>query len=360
MTHSDSDVQKRYIQHSKPSLGKHELESLTEVISSGYVAPGDKNRELAARIENQYKARFVLALNSCTSALHLALIGLGVGPGDHVALSGLVCPSVINPILYVGAEVIFVDVCANDHQLDLEQLKNIHARCPVKVVIVPHRYGNLMDLSEIRDTTIKIIEDGAQSFGARLLSSIEMQGCVGVFSFYATKMISAGCGGALVTNDETIARIADDISDYYRPRLSHDRVRYNYRMPDLNAAMAISQVDRLKDFILKREERAIYYREMLGDEFTIVAPDCTSGSVWYRYVIKVKKKTHQDAILEKSKQEGCGISKIDIVIDSANKNNCKALPVSYAEWESCVSLPIYPELGIEEQNRIISCVRSAV
>lgn len=345
------------IPHSKPSLGSCELVRLEEVVSSGFVAPGEASRQFGLLVAERYACRFGLALNSCTSALHLALMALGVKPGDRVAVPGLVCPSVLNPIAYVGAEPVFVDVRTRDHQMDLKELKAAHARSPVAAAIIPHRYGHLMDLSELQHAGIRVIEDGAQSFGAGLQTPA-LQGQLAVFSFYATKMMATGCGGALVTNDEAVARFAEEASDYYRPGPSHDRVRYNYRMPDVNAAMGLSQLERLDSFVVKRRALAARYLGELGAEFPVVAPQDTAGSVWYRFVVRTRGHDHQGAILERSVREGCGIGKVEIVLDSL-KGPVQPLPVSRTEWESCLSLPIYPELSDDAQQRIVACVRRA-
>jgi len=345
------------IPHSRPSLGAQELEQLAEAVSSGFVAPGEKGRQLGAGLAERYGCRFGLALNSCTSALHVALMGLGVGRGDLVAVPGLSCPAILHPITYVGADRAIVDVRVTDHQMDLGRLKAIHVRTPVKAAIVPYRYGHAADLSEIHESGIRIIEDFAHSIGATTPPRGPMlQGTVGVFSFYATKMITTGCGGALVTNDEALAAFASSVSDYYSPGISHETVRYNYRLSDLSAAMGLSQLRRLDELMRQRRMLADRYVRLLGHEFRVIAPERTDGSVWYRFVIACSGREQRDAMLERSRRADCGLGTIDVLFDPASATD-EHVPVSRAEWDACVSLPIYPDLTRDQQDRIVSCVR---
>ena len=338
------------IPHSRPTLGEGELRRLAEVIESGFLAPGAASAELGRRLANLYGCSSGVAMNSCTSALHLSLLALGVGRGGRVAVPALVCPSILNPIRYVGARPVVVDVRAGDHQLDLEQLQRVHAREPLDAVIVPHRYGHLLDVSAVADR-IPVIEDWAQSLGARPCT---LRGRIGVTSFYATKVIATGCGGALVTSDAGIAECAAAASDYYQA--DHNDVRYNYRMPDLNAAVGLVQLARLDEFIGARRRIAGRYRELLRDAATVVAPGAADGSGWYRFIVRVDGRRRRDAILARSAQQGCGIGTIDILAASTIGT---AAPVGVAEWETCVSLPIYPSLRDTDQERIAGCVRDA-
>jgi dTDP-4-amino-4,6-dideoxygalactose transaminase len=348
------------ISHSKPSLGTAEIEAAGDVLASHFVAPGERGRALAAMLAQRYQCQAGLALNSCTSALHLTLMAIGAGPGDRVAVPGLCCPAVLNPIAYVGAQPALVDVAADDHQVDVEMVVAIHARTPLKAVIVPHRYGHLADVRALAATGMTVIEDFAHSLGAlRPAGGAALQGTVGVFSFYATKMLATGCGGALVTNDAAIAESAAAQSDYYGTPFVDQRVRYNYRMPDLNAAVGISQLQRLDDFVARRRAHARRYVDMLKGVADIVAPAAAEDSSWYRFVVRVPDRRRRDAIFARAQQAGCGIGAIDIAVDPARDGRAGHLPVSRAEWGRCVSLPIYPDLSPDEQQRIVDCIRTA-
>jgi dTDP-4-amino-4,6-dideoxygalactose transaminase len=263
---------------------------------------------------------------------------------------------VLNPIRYVGAEAVMVDVRSSDHQIDLNQLKEIHRTTPIKAAIIPHRYGHLADLAELTDSGVALIEDGAQSLGATRESAPALQGRVGVYSFYATKMIATGCGGALITDDAEVANFADRVSDYYRPGGMHDSVQYNYRMPDLNAAVGLAQIARLDEFISVRRDLASRYLELLPADVAVVAPPATDGSVWYRFIVRTTAE-RRAAILKRSATSGCGIGTIDILVDSAAPSFRETLPVSAVEWDRCVSLPIYPGLSAPDQERVAECVR---
>jgi len=338
------------IPHSRPSFDELERAFVNETVQSRFVAPGHKSRQFGAAIAAMYGASRGIALNSCTSALHLALMALGVRAGDRVGVPGLVCPAVLNPLRYVGAEPVFLEVRRVDHHVDCDAVRRAIAERPLAALIVPHRYGHVMDVSELSGLDVPIIEDCAHSVGAGVRGSgPRLQGAAGVFSFYATKMLSTGCGGALITNDERLARFAEAASDYY-PLADPASVQYNYRMPDLNAAMGLAQLCRLDELIRRRRARATRYVDALGRRFPIISTDDTSASVWYRFVIEADSSEHRRVILDRSGREGCGVGAIDIASD---------LPVCRAQWDTCVSLPIYPDLSDEEQDRVVDCVRHA-
>ena len=340
------------IPHSRPSLGDVELRELVGTIESGFLAPGARSTELGRQVARRYDCRFGLAVNSCTSALHLALLALGITRGGRVAVPALVCPSILNPIRYVGAEPFVVDIRAQDHQIDLERLHEIQRRGRLDAVIVPHRYGHLLDVEPVAER-VPVIEDWAHSLGATLGgNACALRGRIGVVSFYATKMIATGCGGALVTSDDRIAAIAARTSDYYQQ--DHGDVRYNYRMPDLNAGVGLAQLAQLDEFIDSRRRLAQRYVELLRDNAAVVESDDASGSVWYRFIVRVGNRRRRDEILARSEREGCGIGTIDILPPSIAGDAA----VSASEWASCVSLPIYPRLSEQDQERIVACVRA--
>ena len=338
------------VPHSRPSFSDLERTLVAQTIDTRLVAPGKRSREFGEAIASMYGARFGLALNSCTSALHLVLMALGVKAGDRVGVPALVCPAVLNPIRYVGGEPVLLDVRRGDHHVEPEAVRRAMREGPLAALILPHRYGHVMDVSELSGVDVPIIEDAAHSLGAGVNGSApRLQGVACVFSFYATKMLSTGCGGALVTNDERLARRAETASAYY-PLTNHASVRYNYRMPDLNAAMGLAQLRRFHDMIEQRRACAARYGDAVGGRFAVVSPSDTSASVWYRFIVRADSKEHRHAMLERSERDGCGVSSIDITGD---------LPVSRAESDTCVSLPIYPDLGAEEQRRVIACVSHA-
>jgi dTDP-4-amino-4,6-dideoxygalactose transaminase len=265
---------RQFIPHSRPSTGAAETRAAARVLRGGRLAGGPELAGFERDLERFLGGGRATAVQSGSAALHLALLALGVGPRDRVVLPTYVCAAVLNAVRYVGAEPILADVDPSTANLDPGDVRR-RLRARTAALIVPHMFGRPAPLRELRALGVPVVEDCAMSLGG----TTGLGGEVSVFSFYATKMIATGHGGMVVARDPRLAARVRDLVDY--DKREDARLRWNYRMSDLAAAVGRAQLARLPEFVKRRRAIAeLYYRELgLGRT--------EPGHVYYRFVLRV-------------------------------------------------------------------------
>lgn len=321
------------IPHSKPSIGPEEIAAVRRVLESGQLAQG---REVAA-FEEECAAmvgrKHGVAVNSGTAALHLALIGMGVASGDTVAIPSYACAALAQAIAWQGATPVVCDI-DEDYNLD-------PARVPDSVmgVIVPHLFGATARLPRHPS----VIEDLAHAIGGPAGNA----SILAIASFYATKMVTTGEGGMLLTDDEGVADLARDLRDY--DNRDDFQVRRAYKMTDFQAAMGRVQLKRLPEFIARRAAIAAQYDGGLAG--LPVALPRLDDSLHFRYVIATPER---DAMATWLEERGIGASRP--VHRPAHHSLGGDCPRSErAHWEN-LSLPLYPELTTAEASFVIKSI----
>jgi perosamine synthetase len=254
-----------------PLLDGNEVKYLTDCIQSSWVSSKgpfisqfEQSMAVACQVDH------ALAVSSGTAALHLALLAIGVGPGDEVLLPALTYIADANVVMYCGAKTVFVDIDLHTWNLDLSAIESkITPR--TKAIIAVHLYGHPVDMDFLNNIAsqhgIAVIEDACEAQGAtykeRPVGSI---GDIGCFSFYANKLITTGEGGMLVCNSDVYADTARSLcnqaslDDHY----SYGRIGYNYRMSNLQAAIGLAQLERIGEFIAARHRLADLYTRALS------------------------------------------------------------------------------------------------
>lgn len=265
----------------KPWLGDEEAKALAEVIASGWVAQGPKVREFEADFSAAQEVRHAVATSSCTTALHLALVVAGIGPGDDVVVPSLSFIATTNAVTYVGARPVFCDVDPATGNVTAE---TIHAALTLdtRAVIVVDQGGVPVDLDPIREFCdrheIIVIEDAACAVGSRYKGKPVGAGAdVTVWSFHPRKILTTGEGGMLTTHRADWAARARTLREHSMSVSAADRhasalaapelyleVGFNYRMTDLQAAVGIVQLGRLEEVVARRREIAAAYVAGLG------------------------------------------------------------------------------------------------
>jgi perosamine synthetase len=251
--------------------------------------------------------KYCIAVNSGTSALHLSLLALDSSSMFEIITTTHTCVSILNAINYVHATPILVDCNYNVVKMDynlseLMALNKINDK--TKAIIIPHMFGVPAELSNITGKRIAIIEDGTHSLGSRYKdgSYVGSKGDISIFSLHCSKMLSASTGGAILTdNDEYYYKIINllsyDIKEVYSPA-------YNYRMGEINAVLARSQLCQLENYLLQRSRNAANISQQLTVCKDIILPNIERQHVYYRYLLELPEDHHPDVFIKKGLENG--------------------------------------------------------
>ncbi len=337
-----------FIPHSRPTLGEEEIKAVAAVMRSGHIAEG----EAVARFEKAFAAKMgvqqAVALSSGTAALHLALLAMGIGPGHEVIIPSYVCAALLHAVQYVGALAVPAEIDPLTYNLDPDDVKK-RITTRTAAIIVPHTFGLAADLDRLLHLGVPVIEDCAQALGGTYHKKpLGTFGDAAIFSFYATKMIATGEGGMVASGSpEIIARIRD-LKAY--DGKTADRVRYNYKMTDMQAALGEVQLARLDDFIAQRRKIArLYFKNLKA--LNIKLPVQVEDHVYYRFVVGLE--TDCDGFIQKLALKAMGCARpIFLPIHRHLKRD--GYPVTDKAWETSLSIPIYPSLNDSEIEQIIA------
>ncbi|HEY6290191.1 MAG TPA: DegT/DnrJ/EryC1/StrS family aminotransferase [Terriglobia bacterium] len=316
-------------------------------------------QEFAAYVE----AKHCVAVNSGTSALHLALLAAGVGPGDEVITTANTFIATAEAISYTGATPVFVDTNPATANIDPKRVER--AVTPRTRAILPvHLYGRPADLGPILDLArnmrtpsgpsgkpLAVIEDACQAHGARYQGrQVGALGFAGAFSFYPTKNLSAyGEGGALVTNDDEVAALARSLRTHGEShRYFHDRIGYNYRMEGFQGAVLRVKLKRLPEWTARRQEIARRYRQLLaGSPVTVLLDRPGDECVFHQFAVNVSDRDRVRAGLESQGVSTAIFYPRPIHLQApyrSSKFPAGSLPETERACERVLCLPLFPEL----------------
>ncbi|MFQ5791354.1 MAG: DegT/DnrJ/EryC1/StrS family aminotransferase [Acidobacteriota bacterium] len=343
----------RTIPHSRPLLGTEEQRALRQVLASGLLSQGTEVLAFEHAMASALGRRHAAAVSSGTAALHLALLTLGVGRGDRVALPSYACAALVHAASLTGAEPLLVDVDPATFNLDPDDLRR-RLRRRTKAVIVPHMFGLPAPFEEIRALGVPVIEDCALALGSRYRGKpTGSLGVLSVASFYATKMITTGEGGMVLGNQSGLLRKVKDLRSY--DGRSRHRNRFNYKMTDLQAALGKVQLDRLTAFVQRRRRLAAFYLEALR-EGPWELPSEQEEHAFYRFVIR----THRyptDRFLRRLQKRGIEARR-PVFKPLHRYLGLRGFPGADEAFRRAVSLPLYPALRRWEAERVARATRS--
>ncbi len=383
----------RNIPFSRVSCDGNELTYLQEVLDSGWLTTASKAQEFERRFAQEVGARFAIAVNSCTSALHLGLEAMGIRPGDKVLVPTMTFTASAEVIRYLGADPVFLDVEYGSSLLTPEIVAEGIDRNPdAKALVVVHfagqpapmfRGGERPGILEVcRERGLKVLEDAAHAFptrcGDRMVGSLGDATC---FSFYANKTITTGEGGMLTTDDEAIAARAKimrlhgidrDIWTRFtalRPPWEYDVVApgYKYNMPDINAAIGLAQLERAHILRDQRQCCAVRYLQNLAGLQALDLPRIhvpLEDHAWHLFVVNVKSqaRVERGRLIELLSERGIGSSvpykPLHRMSYYRDRYSLKAEDYPRAEriWRGCLALPLYPALSDEEIDSVCDCL----
>jgi perosamine synthetase len=340
------------IPHNRPTIESDDIESVAETLNSKWVAPGKKVKEFEGEL-TKYLSNdgYAVAVDSGTSALHLALLSLGIKKGDEVILPTYVCTAVLNAINYTGATPVLTDINSYDFNISHEgAVKKTTDK--TKAIIIPHMYGIPADVDKFLELGVPIIEDCAQSTGAKFRNQkVGTFGEISICSFYATKLLTTAKGGAVYSKNKDLIDSIYDLVDFDY-RLMYKQ-RYNYRLSDLQAALGLSQLKKLDNFIKRRKEIAEEYNEIIKENASVVKVSDVKENVWYRYVIVSNK--NPERIKEEFLKEGIEVinplENWELLHNHLHLNKNDFLTAEKITQKT-ISVPIYPSLTDEEVEKI--------
>lgn len=328
-----------------------------------------KLEELSAKMAG---TEYAVAFSNGTATLISALIAHGIGPGDEVITSPFTFVATLNAILFTGATVVFADIDPETYCIDPAAIEA--AITPNTKAIMPvHIFGQSADMTKIKAIADKnsfaIIEDAAQAHGALWNSQPVGSFGTGSFSFYTTKNVGCGEGGVVTTNDEAVAHTLGLLRNQgMKERYKYERVGWNFRLTDLQAAVAIPQMERLDESNKKRNTTAMAYNEAFSVVDSLVIPIIRDEaySVWHQYSLRARDASLRDGILESLSQAGIGagvyyprpVFEYDPYMNN-EKVRIDSCDVTRSVCESVFSIPVHHYLSDDEVRTVIEGVINA-
>ena len=370
----------------KPSFSRLEEERIIEVIRSGWVTQGPQVEEFEKAVARFVGAKFGIATSSCTTALHLALITASVGPGDEV-----ICPSfsfiaTANAIRYCGAKPVFIDIERDTYNLNPDLLEKLITP-RTKAVIAVHQIGLPADLDRILAAAsrrgVPVIEDAACAIGAEYQGKRigKPHGFLACFSFHPRKIITAGEGGMLTTNDpEIAARLKKlrhhgmSVNDLVRHAAKsvvieeYDELGYNYRMSDLEAAVGVVQLGKLEELLRQRTRLAARYTQAFKELGYLIPPAVPSYDkhTFQSYLVRVRQDApiSRDELMERLLERGISTRRGIMATHQeplyAKEYAQVRLPETEAATRETLILPLFPQMTAEEQDYVISNIKEVM
>ena len=382
-------MNQKFISFSPPLMGKEEIAGAVQALKSGWLTTGPQTKQFEENFKKYVHAEAALAVNSCTAALHLALIALKIGPGDEVLTTPVTFCSGVHVIEHVGARPVLADVERETLNIDPrcadKILKNLRRRKKIKAIIVVHYAGHpcrmdaLMKLS--KKYRVPVIEDAAHAFPAKYKGKmIGSSKNLTAFSFYATKNITTGEGGML-TGPKPLVDRARVMSLHGMNRDAWKRYSakgswfyevidagYKYNLTDIQSAIGLAQLKKMKQFHARRRDIVKKYQRAFSKFAAVETPvECSEvESAWHLYPIRLhlnRLRISRSRLIEELKRRGVGASVHFIPIHLHPYYRKKygwradAFPVAYREYQRLVSLPLSPAFTDAQVARVIKAVQ---
>jgi UDP-4-amino-4,6-dideoxy-N-acetyl-beta-L-altrosamine transaminase len=377
-----------YIPYGRQDINADDIQSVIEVLQSDWLTQGSAVNRFEQAVADYCGVKYAIAVSSATAALHIACLAVGLGEQDYLWTSPNTFVASANCGLYCGAKVDFVDIDPRTYNLSIDQLeqklaKAAHLGCLPKVLVPVHFAGQSCEMDKIAALSqqygFKVIEDASHAIGGKYQG--KAIGCcefsdLAVFSFHPVKIITTGEGGMVLTNREDlyeklirlrshgITRNPDLMQgeshgSWYYQQLE---LGFNYRMTDIQAALGVSQMQRLDEFVTRRRFLAQRYDHLLQDlPLTLPLQHPETNSSWHLYVIRLNlgklNKTHRQ-VFEELRQAGIGVNLHYIPVHMhPYYQNIGFKQGDFLEsenyYQEAISIPMYYGLSKEDQNRVI-------
>ncbi len=382
------------IPYGRQRIDASDLEAVRSALVSEFVTQGPRVASFESELSKAVRAHHVIAVNSATSALHLACLALGVVEGDLVWTSAISFVASANAARYCGADVDFVDIDLASSNISIAALKEKLIRCDQKglkkpkVLIAVHMAGQSADMSEIfelsKEHGFRVIEDASHALGAEYKGS-PVGSCeysdITVFSFHAVKMITTGEGGACVTNSPILAArlqqlrshgITRDPAEMNEPYpggwyYEQQELGFNYRITDFQAALGESQLSKLGSFVQKRNEVAHWYWKNLdGLGFKLPTVEADRTSSFHLFVVLLPNSSSRKAAFESMRAQGILVNVHYLPIyrhpyySRMGKYSPADFPMAEEYYNRCLSIPIFPDITEAELGSVKSALSTKI
>lgn len=357
-----------------PEIRGNEWKYIKECLDTNWVSSAgsyvDKFEEDFAKYVNSKKA--VVTVNG-TAALELALRTIGIKEGDEVIVSSLTFISPVNTIKYVGSHPVFADVCRDTFVMDTEKVEELINK-KTKAIIPVHIYGHPVDMDKIMDIAkrhnLYVIEDATESLGALYKGkAVGTIGDIGCFSFNGNKLITTGAGGMLVTNNEIYGERAKYLSNQTKTTINnkgvyHEEIGYNFRMPNILAAMGCAQLENIDEYTRTKRENADLYNKLLKDTKGITLPvekEYAQNVHWlYSILIEDDYKINRDELIKKLYEKGIDTRPFFMSVHKMNpykECRCGDMRITEDLEKRGINLPSSVSLKKEDIEFICECIK---
>lgn len=383
-----SEIRKEFLPYALPMIEEEEINEVVATLKSGWIAKGPRTIELEKRFAEFVGAKHAIAMNSCTAALHIALLAAGVGPGDEVITTPMTFSASANTIIHTGATPVFVDIDPETFCIDPAKIEE-KITAKTKAIVPVHYSGQACNMDEIRRIAEKhnlfVSEDAAHAIYTEYKGKyIGAEGLAASFSFYATKNIATGEGGMLTTNDDEIAEKARVLSSHGMTKAAWNRYGkggnwrydieypgYKYNMFDIQAALGLRQLDKIDRMQNRRFEIVKAYNDTFGAMPQLIIPKAASYTThsWHLYVLQLdlsKLTIDRDKFIEEMGNENIGVSvhfiPVHLMSYYVNTYGYKRgdFPITESYFDRIVSLPLYPTMSDEDMEDVIYAVKRIV
>jgi len=372
------ETQKEYIAKKipliRPLIDKEELEAVWKVLESGYLAKGPTSKMFEKEFAEYLGVKHASATTSCTTALHLALVCLGVGNGDEVLVPDFTYPATGHVVFHAGGKPVLVDIDLRTFNIDPNKLEDAITD-KTKAIIVVHLFGCPAEMSPIMEIAEKydlaIIEDAACAIGTRYKGKKAGTFGIGCFSFHARKLLTTGEGGMLVTNNDEYAERAHSMKDFgvriVSNNITFTHPGYNYRLSDVLAAIGRVQLRKIDKILEKRKELAQKYTEKLSDIEGIIPPhdEANINHTYQSYVILLEKEygMTRDKLIQKMAQNGIETQIGTYALHQQPcykliaKDSSKNLTNSLKAFKNSLTLPMYHDMTLQELEFVVDSLK---
>jgi perosamine synthetase len=362
------------IRLTRPTIEEDDLAAVRDAISSGYLVQGRRVEAFEARIRDVVGTEHVVVVSSGTAALHLARLAACVGPGDRVAVPAYSFLATANVVEIVGATPVFVDIEQDTFSIDPDALERAAGRERLAATIPVHPFGQVADMAGIAAAApgVPVIEDGAAALGAsqdgRPAGSFGSMGC---FSFHPRKAVTTGEGGAVTTDDADLARTVRALRNHgMDPEASSPDFilpGFNYRMTDFQAALGLTQLDKLDAIVAGRRAAAARYDDLLAST-PVRAPSIRPGNdvVFQSYVTLLPEGIDRSVLIARLRDEGIetqiGTYHMPLATYFRKRYGYRRgmFPATDAVADRALTLPLYPAIGPDQQAEVVGRLLAAL